>query len=322
MKLTLSLTALFFFTINISGQVANWENYSVPSEGYIKNSGEANAFESEGIKVVNNYVDDPQFPYWSGWILSSGSDVTTEGFTNEHSAIAGMGADNSSNYLVTYPAGGQSIIKYAAYPQNIQAFKEISITNNTYAYFSILNGDGFAKKFGGESGDDPDFYLLTIKGYKNGILSIDSIDFYLADYRFNDNSKDYIVDTWEVINVELFKEADSLALSLSSSDNGAFGMNTPGYICVDNITTSMATNSVDIELKTTFEISITNGGLINFICSKSGKILITDLSGKAIQIIEVNEPLTQWDNLNLQNGLYFATFFTETSMISKKIVIH
>ena len=44
----------------------------------------------------------------------------------------------------------------------------------------------------------------------------------LADYRFEDNSQDYIVDTWEFIDVSAtsLNAADTIAFVLSSSDVG------------------------------------------------------------------------------------------------------
>ena len=56
------------------------------------------------------------------------------------------------------------------------------VTNGTYAYLSMLNGDAYAKKFGGVSGNDPDWFKLTIRKWYNGILANDSVTFYLADY--------------------------------------------------------------------------------------------------------------------------------------------
>ena len=96
----------------------------------------------------------------------------------------------------------------------------------------------FAKKFGGVTGDDPDYFLLTIKKWLNDTLSTDSIDFYLADYRFEDNSQDYIVTEWTFIDLTPLGPADSLQFSLSSTDFGMFGMNTPAYFCIDNVTTT------------------------------------------------------------------------------------
>ena len=54
----------------------------------------------------------------------------------------------------------------------------------------------FAKKFGGTTGNDPDFFKVTVKGYKGGVLTTDSVPFYLADFRFANNALDYIVDSW------------------------------------------------------------------------------------------------------------------------------
>jgi len=109
------------------------------------------------------------------------------------------------------------------------------VTNNAYAYYSMRDGDAFAKKFGGPSGNDPDFFLLTIKKYRNGVLGPDSVDFYLADYRFADNSRDYIVKEWTFVNLSSLGEVDSLLFTLTSSDVGVFGMNTPAYFCIDQI---------------------------------------------------------------------------------------
>ena len=48
------------------------------------------------------------------------------------------------------------------------------LTNTTYAYYTMLNGNRFAKKFGGASGADPDWFKLTITG-KNASGDIDRL---------------------------------------------------------------------------------------------------------------------------------------------------
>ncbi|HJW29560.1 MAG TPA: DUF4465 domain-containing protein, partial [Saprospiraceae bacterium] len=111
------------------------------------------------------------------------------------------------------------------------------VNNSTYAYYSMRDGDAFAKKFGGETGKDPDFFLLTIKKYSGGVLADDSINVYLADYRSPDPNKDYIISTWRYVDLSNLGEVDSLYLRLTSSDVGVFGMNTPAYFCVDQVST-------------------------------------------------------------------------------------
>ena len=92
-----------------------------------------------------------------------------------------------------------------------------------------------AKKFGGASGDDPDWFVLTIIGKDSQGLVTDTVDFYLADYTFADNNQDYIVDTWEYVDLTSLGAVESLEFTLSSSDVGQWGMNTPGYFAMDNL---------------------------------------------------------------------------------------
>lgn len=99
----------------------------------------------------------------------------------------------------------------------------------------MLNGDQFAKKFGGASGNDPDFFLLTITGLDATNQTVGSTNFYLADYRFDDNSKDYIVDSWELVDLSGLQGATRLSFAVTSSDIGQYGLNTPAYVALDNL---------------------------------------------------------------------------------------
>ncbi|NET62290.1 MAG: DUF4465 domain-containing protein, partial [Symploca sp. SIO2E6] len=108
--------------------------------------------------------------------------------------------------------------------------------NTTYAALSMLNGDQFAKKFGGPSGNDPDFFLLTITGLDDSNAVVSTVDFYLADYRFADNSQDYILDTWELLDLSSLTGATRLSFAVTSSDIGPFGLNTPAYFALDDLT--------------------------------------------------------------------------------------
>jgi hypothetical protein len=61
------------------------------------------------------------------------------------------------------------------------------------------------------------------------------VEFFLADYRFADNGLDYIVDSWEYVELASLGVVKSLEFGLSSSDAGALGMNTPGYFALDTV---------------------------------------------------------------------------------------
>ena len=111
----------------------------------------------------------------------------------------------------------------------------IDVSNTTYAALSMLQGDSFAKKFGGDSGNDADFLKLTFIGLNAANQETGRVDFYLADYRFADNSLDYVIGSWTSVNLSSLGTVAALKFELSSSDNGDFGMNTPAYFAIDNL---------------------------------------------------------------------------------------
>ncbi|MFK7922283.1 MAG: DUF4465 domain-containing protein, partial [Bacteroidia bacterium] len=190
-------------------------------------------FNSGNVFLPNSY--NSMFSSWSGWSVSTKQDTVTAGFGNQYSAVPGIGAEGSATFAVA-SMFSPSILEVT----NNGAGKQVEgmyITNATFVYRSLLEGDMFAKKFGGETGDDPDFFMVTIKAYNGGTLSTDSVDFYLADYRFADNTQDYIVKEWTWLDLSSLGDADSLLFDINSSDTGAAGMNTPAYFCMDNFKT-------------------------------------------------------------------------------------
>lgn len=231
--LPISILILSIATSALAQTTASFEQTNFGTATFLNNSGAAGAFHDGNISLPNEY--DTQFQFWSGWSLSKVTDNTTEGFGNQYSCIPGKGAQNSAAYAVGY-AFDPAVVRLtgAASGKTVQGFY---LTNNTYTYFSMLKGDAFAKRFGGATGNDPDFLKLTIRKYQNGQFGSDSIEFYLADYRFADNTKDYLVTDWSFVNLSSLGNADSLHIEMTSSDVGAFGINTPTYFCMDHMTT-------------------------------------------------------------------------------------
>jgi hypothetical protein len=98
----------------------------------------------------------------------------------------------------------------------------------------MRDGDAFAKKFGGTSGNDADFFKLELQGFRGGNLT-NKFDFYLADFRAANAADDYIVENWTRVNLASLGTVDSLKFALTSSDVGQFGMNTPAYFAMDRL---------------------------------------------------------------------------------------
>lgn len=228
-----SLSALTIDFSDVSTLTPPTQAYTGPGGGvYYNGSDSAGGFTSGGAHFVNSY--NTSWGSWSGWSYSTTADSTTAGWTNQYSAYPGAHTPGTP-YGVAYVAGFSS--NTITLPVGIDTPLSITLTNTTYVYDSLLNGDGWAKKFGGASGNDADWFLLTITGRDAFGTTLGSVDFYLADFRFSDNALDYIVDEWTAVDLSgLGSGVRTLNFALSSSDSGAFGMNTPSYVAVANIT--------------------------------------------------------------------------------------
>lgn len=164
------------------------------------------------------------------WVYSNRTDTTTGNFTNQHSAITGGGVDGSAHYAIAN--FGAPTISFASAVSVQGAY----LTNTTFTGLTLLTGDFFSKKFGGASGNDPDYLKLTIIGKDGGGATTGSVDFMLADYRFADNTQDYVVTDWRWVDLAALGTVSSLQFALASSDSGEFGINTPAYFALDNLT--------------------------------------------------------------------------------------
>jgi hypothetical protein len=210
---------------------STFEDPGLGAESYWNGADGSGGFASGLAFFPNSY--NSNWGVWSGWSYSNISDTQTEGWDNQYSAITSAGVtagqDGDSNYAIAYNPPSLRFDNPSAH-----LVKGMFITNATYAALSMKKGDLFSKKFGGEEGNDPDWFRLSIWGHINGEKT-DSIHFYLADFRFEDNTQDYIIQTWQWVELSSLGKVDSLAFALSSSDVGIYGMNTPSYFAIDNV---------------------------------------------------------------------------------------
>ncbi len=233
----MSLVLVFAIASVAGADIANFDDLSLAPESYWNGSDGSGGFTS-GIAYFDNYYDDTWGEYWEGFSYSNITDTTTGGMGSQYNAITGVGQGGSENYAIGF-------VGWAEPPtvtlNSAGVVDSLYVTNNNYTYYSMLNGDAFAKKFGGGSGNDEDWFLLTIIGKDVGGVTSGTVDFYLADYRFGENSLDYIVDTWEYVDLTSLGAVKSLEFILSSSDVGEYGMNTPAYFAMDTVVPEPAT---------------------------------------------------------------------------------
>ncbi len=207
------------------------ESLTLGSVSYWNGSDGTGEFNSAGLKFGNNYT--ALYGSWDGFVYSQKADITTANYSNQYSVFDGTNGTNK--FALYYPPFGADT--YASFQSGAEyTVKSLSICNSTYTALTIKNGDpSFAKKFGGASGNDKDWFKMSVIGFNAAGDSVKSVDFYLADYRSDDNSKDYIVNKWTTIDLSSLGKINKFTFRFASTDTGEWGMNTPAYVCIDNI---------------------------------------------------------------------------------------
>jgi len=311
--LFLSVALTFFNLSNFQAQtVFNFDALLIPHEtGWWNGSDLSAVFGDSEIKFKNNYNTDYQS--WSGFAFA----YDTISVDKQYITHAGT-ANSGHNFGIGFvPSDWESgtydnipVVCSFTEPVNIQS---IFATNNEYAADVIINGlpdwgiSGFA---------EGDYFKLIIEG-KNGNESKGFVEYFLADYR---NGNTFVADTWNQIDLSSFGIIDSLKFNLESTDTGDYGMNTPAYFCIDDLSYS-ATSSAKF-VKNTQIIAFPNPFVDKITISNvdNSKITVVDISGQTVFSDKSNDEQSVFDLSELQSGIYFLKTEHKSGIQIQKIV--
>lgn len=298
MKKMLLAVSVFCIQYTQAQTVVTFDDLTLTTNTHWNGSDQSGGFTSGGVHFENTYSG-----YWaSGFIYSNTTDITTAGYLNDFSAYTGTGGNGSANYAVNY--GGN--IDFGTE----RILTSIQLTNTTYAGLSMLNGDAYGKEFGSVNGADgnpdgtngEDWFRLLIIGKDDQSATTDTVIFYLADYRFANNTQDYIVNTWETVDLTPLGEVQFLEFELQSSDMSGQWLNTPAYFALDNLTYSTASVKELSLLKQEVYPNPTTGKLT--VKSENGTIKVFASSGELV-LEKTTNGIQEIDLNNMKSGIYF-----------------
>ena len=177
---------------------------------------------SEESLTFSNYYD-PEYLYWEDFAISAVYDDTTPDYTNMFGSITAS-AYEGNNFAVIFQG-------YYGVPtiscDNDFWPNSLHITNSTYTYNTILNGNAYSEAFA-----DGDFFYVTITGYDSNDVETGHVDVYLADYR---EGKSEILNTWNAVDLSAIGFCRKMTFTFTSSQNNEFGILTPAYALIDNL---------------------------------------------------------------------------------------
>lgn len=203
--------------------VIDFESVTIPDTGFINNL----EYQEKGVRFSNNYSESTYGAYWEGFSYSQLTDRATPGLINQYSVFASSGANQSEKFAVAF-ASYESPTHFQFISDGSYKVKSIMVNNSTYAALSIKDGDSYSKQF--ENGD---WFKVIFTGYNTAGEAGKTVECYLADYR---NGKTYICNTWTKVDLESLGNVNKITITFDSSDKGEFGVNTPQYVCIDDLT--------------------------------------------------------------------------------------
>jgi len=312
MKQLLILPALLFnFICSSQTFTATIESLTLQTNSAYSPTTSAPFYEN-GLRF--NYTYSSGF-WLGGFAYTNIKDSSTAGFTNLYGVKALSGYNNSANFVVGQDG---AILTSTGTPI---IFKGLYYTNTTFAYKSMKTGDSFAKKFGGISGNDPDYLKLVVLSYSGGIKK-DSLVLFLANYTFTNNTQDFILNTWQFADLSSLGLSDSLKFVMRSTDNSGGFMNTPAFFAIDNISYEKLTSTFiqsNNQQSVTFYPNPTKNSVQVSAPEEYSSYTIVDLSGKLVRKGNIDNRKIEFDGL--EPGCYFLSVESFNNQKSVRIII-
>lgn len=212
--------------------VIDFEGIALNSDGYWCGDETGEKFDNWGaeayackitkdvVTFTTNYT--PSWGSWMGYAISSRTATTYDAKTmtpDQFNNITGK-ANSGSNFCVVQTYGETIDINLA----EGALIKGFYYTNDAWTVDAILNGDGMTPgKF-----DDTDWLKCTVTGTKAD-KSTATVDIVLAE------KGDYVKE-WKYADLSSLGKVVSLSFVFTGTKNNDYGLTTPAYMCIDDIT--------------------------------------------------------------------------------------
>lgn len=282
----------------------------------------------DGDTLIISYDQDEEikvsleaFIEWgmlSGFEISNATDETFIDYSTPLAVQPLEGANGTAHYAVAFVLidfmgdDPTATIPVAATFENIPedyTLDHFYVTNQTIAYNYMTSGYN----------SNNEYYMdLVIRAYNEEDF-IDSVVVSLGDFR---DGNDFVMEDWTLVDVSHLEGITSLTFDLESNDAGEWGINTPMYFGLDEITfveVEEDDNGISVDEITQnalriypnpakdviyFSETVENFSLINSI----GQVVITTEQTKQINVSE------------LATGVYYMLFTMQNGQVVKQAI--
>ncbi len=210
---------------------------------------------------INESLWDDEYNFWNGgmalsqWNIRSNTGTNTGdwwySWNNQCSvyntastdgANTGAGAGGSNTFAVINGySDNNSMSSMAQFSFTANAeytVESIEICPPSYLYGVITAGNQVESLDANSLINAKGWFKIMAYGYDangdptNGGLPVEK---YICDYRADANPKVPIATTWQTWDLSALGKVNTVKFNFDGSDKGSFGLNTPAYMCIDDI---------------------------------------------------------------------------------------
>ncbi|MDE5800876.1 MAG: DUF4465 domain-containing protein [Paramuribaculum sp.] len=244
--------------VTLAGPTSYGANLYANFDGPKFTSGAIN-FE-EGVQFlfgINESLYDDEINFWNGgmvlsqwnyrsnpegesgdWWMSFNNQCSVYNTASTDGANRGAGAGGSNTFAVINgyddPNSMSSMAKFSFSNGALYEVYSIEICTPSYVYGLIANGNPYG---GGALKDNSGWFKIMAYGFDaegNPTNGGQPVEKYICDYR-NPNKIIETIDTWQTWDLYPLGKVNTVKFQFAGSDTGAYGLNTPAYMCLDNI---------------------------------------------------------------------------------------
>lgn len=146
----------------------------------------------------------------------------------------GAGCDGSNTFAIVY-GNSESAASFNLSAGAEYIIENIQICPTAYVYGVITEGNPFGNNPGQHLRDIGGWFKVTATGYDADGNEIGTVEKYLCDYRSSSSIVE-LSTIWQSWSLSELGKINRVMIDFDGSDMGDYGLNTPSYLAIDNIT--------------------------------------------------------------------------------------
>lgn len=236
------------------GSILGWTDPTIGFWTEFNTVGGVTAFYCGGIAPSNWSIRSNGTTHTQDWWYSYQNQCSV--YNTDVADGASNAGHSGSNFGIVYGYLDQYNSTYMAMPEftfvdegynlvnrNIQY---MYVCNSAYTYGVIIHGnywdDGEDDGWTGSAQSlvtSKGWFKVLAYGYKadgSATNGGNPVEFYLADYRDNSSTATPAIEKWTKWDLSALGSVAKIKFNFVGSDNSQYGLNTPAYVCIDDIT--------------------------------------------------------------------------------------